>query len=414
MRPITLSSTLLKSFSQLILGRAAWAVEQGRQSVELVLLRRRLARASHDRDTNVHRQDGHTESFCLHLSGSNGTTGSGRCWRDRTHAVRGQGLGHATTCRAGHHILPRRTFSLEQTNGVRQRSPDSPIAFGRVVSKDLESAILAARCCKPTNGNPPPEDGGSYMDDTYIWSMSRTHLQRMLDELCGRLSPCGLQVHPRKTEIIANMAGGEEFRVSGSRVKSKGLEHIIPVLGSPLSFRGEPAMLMAEMQKRGRQAFWAHRGIFLADAPLKKKTAEPCHIGSPSGLVGMSNMASHRVCPEMCKHATSHASPRHAATEAGENRAVARLAQAKSSHGTTTDPPMQDRQVVELHSRPDLVPIWTCSTGGPRNSCNVVLAGDAMVAHSTDHPGVMGRRAPCTTVQSHAGHRTTHCGYCWT
>ena len=121
----------------------------------------------------------------------------------------------------------------EQTNGVRQRSPDSPIAFGRVVSKDLESAILAARCCKPTNGNPPPEDGGSYMDDTYIWSMSRTHLQRMLDELCGRLSPCGLQVHPRKTEIIANMAGGEEFRVSGSRVKSKGLEHIIPVLGSP-------------------------------------------------------------------------------------------------------------------------------------------------------------------------------------
>ena len=58
---------------------------------------------------------------------------------------------------------------------------------------------------------------------------------------------------------------------SEGRVKSKGPEHIIPVLGSPLSFRGEPAMLMAEMQKRGRQAFWAHRGILLADAPLKKR-----------------------------------------------------------------------------------------------------------------------------------------------
>ena len=28
------------------------------------------------------------------------------------------------------------TLTLEQTNGVRQGSPDSPIAFGRVVSKD--------------------------------------------------------------------------------------------------------------------------------------------------------------------------------------------------------------------------------------------------------------------------------------
>ena len=97
------------------------------------------------------------------------------------------------------------------------------------------------------------------MDDTYIWSMTRQHLQRMLDELCGRLPGKGLQVHPGKTEIIDNMNGGTEFTVSGNKVMSKGPEHIIPVLGSPLSFRGEPAMLIAEMHTRGRQAFWAHR-----------------------------------------------------------------------------------------------------------------------------------------------------------
>ena len=90
----------------------------------------------------------------------------------------------------------------------------------------------------------------------------------MLDELCGRLPPKGLQIHPGKTEIIANIHGGEEFNVSGNKVKSRGPDHIIPVLGSPLSFHGEPAMLMAEMQQRGRHAFWAHRGILLADAPL--------------------------------------------------------------------------------------------------------------------------------------------------
>ena len=38
---------------------------------------------------------------------------------------------------------------------------------------------------------------------------------------------------------------------------------------SSRSLAGEPAMLVAEMQKCGRQAFWGNRGILLADAPLK-------------------------------------------------------------------------------------------------------------------------------------------------
>ena len=277
-RPITLSSTILKSFSQLILGRAAGAVEQhgrlqwarrGRQSVELVLLLRRLTRASRDWGLPMYIakldirkafdsifQEAMAEQIAVDVAQTAHMPWEAKAW--------------VTLLRANQINISFRgeTFTLEQTNGVRQGSPDSPIAFGRVVSKDLESAILAAKSHKPTTGNPPPEDGGSYMDDTYIWSSSRAHLQRMLHELCDRLLPRGLQVHPRKTEIIDNMQGGDEFQVSKNLVKSKGPDHIIEVLGSPLSFRGEPAMLVAEMQKRCRQAFWGNRGILLADAPL--------------------------------------------------------------------------------------------------------------------------------------------------
>ena len=174
-----------------------------------------------------------------------------------------------TLLRAGEITISFReeTFTLEQTNGVRQGSSDSAIAFGRIFSKDLEESINAARECKPATGNPPPEDGGSYVDDTYIWPMSRSHLQRMLDELCGRLPPKGLQVLPGKTEIVDNMNGGVEFTVSGNKVKSKGPEHIIPVLGSPLSFRGEPAMLIAEMQKAGETGLFGLTGGFSLPTP---------------------------------------------------------------------------------------------------------------------------------------------------
>ena len=44
---------------------------------------------------------------------------------------------------------------IEQTNGVRQGSPDSPIAFGRTVAKELDTSILEAAPAKATTGEPP-------------------------------------------------------------------------------------------------------------------------------------------------------------------------------------------------------------------------------------------------------------------
>ncbi|CAE7191823.1 unnamed protein product, partial [Symbiodinium necroappetens] len=162
-------------------------------------------------------------------------------------------------------------FRLPQSSGVRQGSPDSPIAFGRIIAKDLEKSIAESKHAKPSTGEPPPEDGGSFMDDSYLWSTSAAHLQTMLDRMGANLPRKGLDIHPLKTEIIDNQTGGVEFNVAGDKVLSKGPEHIIRALGSPLSFRGHPAMIVAEMQSRARGAFRKHRGTLPSKAPLRSR-----------------------------------------------------------------------------------------------------------------------------------------------
>ena len=129
---------------------------------------------------------------------------------------------------------------------------------------------------------------------------------------------------------------------SEGRVKSKGPEHNHPGPRQP------PILPRRTSYAHGRDAEARPAGLLgtSGDSPRRcsaqKAAAEPCHIGPPGSLVGVSDMALRRVRFTMCQHITSHASPWHAAAEAGENRAVARLAQKKSPHGTTTDPPMQD------------------------------------------------------------------------
>ena len=55
-------------------------------------------------------------------------------------------------------------------------SPDSPVLFGRVVADDLEAALsLTQHMLPPAQGPPPPQSGGAFMDDTYLWSHDKRH-----------------------------------------------------------------------------------------------------------------------------------------------------------------------------------------------------------------------------------------------
>ena len=277
-RPITLSSVLLKTFGQLLLLRSGDVIQtparlqwcrRGRQGIELIMILRRLARMAHDwglefyiakLDIRKAFDSVFQESLAQHVSETVGEQG-GHPWEARAWVS----LLHAEKIAVQ---VAGESIPIRQSNGVRQGAPESPVAFGALVAKDLDASITAAQPSKPRTGHPPPEDGGSYMDDNYIWSTSKRHLQQLLGEMSGRLPKRGLHLHPAKTDIIHNSEKKVTFEVAGQTVAAKGPNHVIHVLGSPLSFQGGTAMLVAEMQARARKAFWAHREAFTSGASL--------------------------------------------------------------------------------------------------------------------------------------------------
>ncbi|CAE7308075.1 unnamed protein product [Symbiodinium sp. CCMP2592] len=268
-RPITLSSVLLKTFGQLLLQRGGNTIQsparlqwcrRGRQGIELIMILRRLARVARDwgmefyiakLDIRKAFDSIYQESLAQHVCEVVGEQANlpweARAWVALLHAQK-------ITIEVAGESIP-----IQQSNGVRQGAPESPVAFGSVVAVDLDAAIDEARSSKPAGDDCPPEDGGSYMDDNYIWSTNRKHFQHMLTSLGSRLPKRGLYIHPGKTDIISTSDKPVKFQVAGEDVLTKGPKHIFHVLGSPLSFQGGTAMLLAEAQSRARKAFWSHR-----------------------------------------------------------------------------------------------------------------------------------------------------------
>ncbi|OLP81019.1 hypothetical protein AK812_SmicGene38501 [Symbiodinium microadriaticum] len=92
--------------------------------------------------------------------GDNGRPHAGLPWEARlwTSLLQARSLHIAT----GDHIT-----HVEQTNGVRQGSPDSPVVFGALTAEALDRAVSqTAHMLGEARGPPPPEQGGAYMDDT--------------------------------------------------------------------------------------------------------------------------------------------------------------------------------------------------------------------------------------------------------
>ncbi|CAE7893203.1 unnamed protein product [Symbiodinium sp. KB8] len=220
-RPITLSSTLLRSFSQLIIGRASHLLQgdsrlqwsrKSRQGVELILILRRLCRVAHDwgmpmflAKLDIRKafgsiyQEAMAEQIEEDVSENGGMPWEARAWISLIHANEIE------------IVFREEHFKLPQSNGA------------------------------------------------------------MLNRMGTNLPKKGLDIHPVKTEIIDNQDGGTPFHVAGQTVHSKGADHVIRVLGSPLNFRGQPSIIVAEMQTRARKAFSKHRGTLMSNAPLKSR-----------------------------------------------------------------------------------------------------------------------------------------------
>ncbi|CAE7305788.1 unnamed protein product [Symbiodinium sp. CCMP2592] len=212
-KPITLSSTLLKTFSQLIIHRTAhdWGIPMYIAKLDI--------RKAFD---SIY-QEALAEQIAKDVGEDGGAPWEARAWVQL--------------------LTPEKspsTFAGKTSWWTRPTEYDK--AAQTAPSPSEGSSLSNWRA--PSNKQPPPS------------------------ALSGnRHRKTGLDIHPDKTEIIDNQNGGVPFQVAGNTVESKGPKHVIRTLGSPVCFASSPTILVAEMQG----AFGKHRGTLMSKAPLKSR-----------------------------------------------------------------------------------------------------------------------------------------------
>ena len=217
-RPITLSNTLLKWLSQLLLLRGMALLEtccfrqwasRSKQSVELILSLRKLARVAHEWKTPFYiikidlkkafdsvAQEKLGDLVFRKIACEGGMPWEARLWFSILQA------------REINFYVQKQKVTIDQTNGVRQGSPDSPVLFASAIGEVLDASIDAVNGGRPPQVQkhealaPPPHSGATFMDDTYLWGESAEYVQSILSELERRLLELGLVVNPNKTQVF--------------------------------------------------------------------------------------------------------------------------------------------------------------------------------------------------------------------
>ncbi|CAE7913948.1 unnamed protein product [Symbiodinium necroappetens] len=287
-RPITLSSAVLKWISQLLLHRGVpllqpccqhqWA-SKGKQGVELLLSLRKLARVAHEWRTPFYivkidiakafdsiAQEALGELVVRRIAREGGLPWEARLWLSLLEA------------RELTFHVDKRQVCIQQSNGVRQGSPDSPVLFAAKIGEALDATLAAVNGGAPPHVGrhkalePPPHSGAAFMDDTYVWGESPEYVQQVLAELEVRLRAIGLLINAKKTQVISNIDEDPfRFTIGGKTVKPDGPKTVMTILGAPVTLAGDVAPIVAEMQGRARRAFHKHKKVLCSRAPLKDR-----------------------------------------------------------------------------------------------------------------------------------------------
>ena len=298
-RPITLSTTLLKWMSQLLLNRGAshltpltphqWAW-RGKQAEELLLLIRRLMQTAEEwhipfwvvkLDIRKAFDSVYQQSLgamvAYHVGEKGGMPWEAHAWLSLLQSQR-------ITVAAGGKLV-----DIEQTTGVRQGAPDAPVLFAAHIGRALLRCLPPLDTSRSQTDHPPcPTAGGAFMDDTYLWDESPDRLQRHVTQLEQQLRKDGLEIHGKKVAILTNGDTTRKFRVGKAWVTPGGAEDSFQVLGSPVAFRGLAHLLGGEMAARARRAFWGHKAELTAGVALKPRLGLHLTYVRPAALWGAS------------------------------------------------------------------------------------------------------------------------------
>ena len=281
LRPITLSSALLKLLSQLTLTRVTpllgtthdlqWA-SPSKQPLELAISLGRMLRVCEEwkQETFLVKIDIRKAFDSIRIPRL--LAFIARKLAARPKEAR---LLIEMVCHLGVHVeFLDQQLLVRQSNGVKQGAPESPVLFAALIAELANEVAEEFNMAKPQEepGWEMPFNLATFADDMYLWHFCLSRLQALLTAVERKAADNGLDFQGDKTQVLTSVEGDKRTLVIGGKTVSflkPGT--LIRVLGTQQGFRRGPSDIAAEVNAKMRQVFWAHKTVFAGKMPLTCK-----------------------------------------------------------------------------------------------------------------------------------------------
>ena len=281
LRPITLSSALLKLLSQLTLTRVTpllgtthdlqWA-SPSKQPLELAISLGRMLRVCEEwkQETFLVKIDIRKAFDSIRIPRL--LAFIARKLATRPKEAR---LLIEMVCHLGVHVeFLDQQLLVRQSNGVKQGAPESPVLFAALIAELANEVAEEFNMAKPQEepGWEMPFNLATFADDMYLWHFCLSRLQALLVAVERKAADNGLDFQGDKTQVLTSVEGDKRTLVIGGKTVSllkPGT--LIRVLGTQQGFRRGPSDIAAEVNAKMRQVFWAHKTVFAGKMPLTCK-----------------------------------------------------------------------------------------------------------------------------------------------
>ncbi|CAE7549785.1 jockey\pol [Symbiodinium natans] len=163
---------------------------------------------------------------------------------------------------------------IRQSNGVKQGAPESPVLFAALIAELADEVATEFGMALPHEepGWELPFNLAAFADDMYLWHFCLRRLQELLTMVENKAAENGLQFQGDKTSVLTSVEDdARTLTIGGKQVKFLPPGSLVRVLGTQQGFKRGAADVAAEVNAKMRQVFWAHKAVFAGRMPLTCK-----------------------------------------------------------------------------------------------------------------------------------------------